>query len=165
MSGLRVLVAIVSSSLIALAVLVVVAAFTGLPEVGDLTHHTPRRTALMRARAQEAIRDGRRFVIDERWVPYERISPTLRRAVLIAEDDAFFSHDGLDWNEIRASAQVNLRRGRDRARRQHHHAAAREEPLPRRGAHHCCASCARSCSRAASSARSRSGGSSSCTST
>ena len=71
--------------------LVVVAAFTGLPEVGDLTLHTPRRTALMRARAQEAIRDGRRFVIDERWVPYESISPTLRRAVLIAEDDAFFS--------------------------------------------------------------------------
>src|SRR5215831_6645928 len=111
MSLVRIIVATVAS-VIALVVLVVLAAFTGLPEVGDLTHHTPRRTALMRARAREALRDGRRFSIDERWVPYERISPTLRRAVLIAEDDAFFSHDGLDWNEIRASAQVNLERGR-----------------------------------------------------
>jgi len=42
------------------------------------------------------------------WVPYGSISPHLRRAVLIAEDDAFFSHDGLDWNEIRASARKDL---------------------------------------------------------
>jgi len=111
MNLFRIIVATVGS-IVALVVLVVLAAFTGLPEVGDLMHHTPRHTALMRARAQEALRDGRRFAIDERWVPYERISPTLRRAVLIAEDDAFFSHDGLDWNEIRASAQVNLERGR-----------------------------------------------------
>ena len=111
MSGIRVFVATLVS-LIALAVLVVLAAFTDLPEVRDLTRHTPHRTALMRARAEEAIRDGRSFRIDQRWVPYERISPTLRRAVLIAEDDAFFSHDGLDWNEIRASAKVNLERGR-----------------------------------------------------
>jgi monofunctional biosynthetic peptidoglycan transglycosylase len=41
-------------------------------------------------------------------VPYERISPLLRRAVLIAEDDAFYQHGGLDWDELAASARRDL---------------------------------------------------------
>jgi monofunctional biosynthetic peptidoglycan transglycosylase len=32
--------------------------------------------------------------------------------VLVAEDDAFFAHGGLDWTEIRASARRNLEAGR-----------------------------------------------------
>lgn len=52
---------------------------------------------------------GRRYRESRAWVPYARVSPHLRRAVLIAEDDAFFSHDGLDWNEIRESAKHDLR--------------------------------------------------------
>jgi monofunctional biosynthetic peptidoglycan transglycosylase len=99
-------------SLVAVGFLVVLAASTGLPSVDDLARTTPRHTALMRARAAEALRRGRPFAVDERWISYDRISPLLRRAVLIAEDDAFFSHDGLDWNEIRESARVNLARGR-----------------------------------------------------
>jgi monofunctional biosynthetic peptidoglycan transglycosylase len=55
---------------------------------------------------------GTRGGHDQRWVAYNHISPTLRRAVLIAEDDAFFSHDGLDWNEIKAAARTNWKRGR-----------------------------------------------------
>jgi monofunctional biosynthetic peptidoglycan transglycosylase len=50
--------------------------------------------------------------VDQQWVPYQRISPLLRHAVLIAEDDAFFSHGGLDWHEIGESARTNLRKGR-----------------------------------------------------
>jgi monofunctional biosynthetic peptidoglycan transglycosylase len=72
----------------------------------------PGRTAMMRQREAEAMQAGRRLGFDERPVPYDHISPLLRRAVLVAEDDAFFSHDGLDWNEIRASARTNLSRGR-----------------------------------------------------
>src|SRR5262249_2138420 len=43
---------------------------------------------------------------------YSGISPMLRAAVLVAEDDKFFSHGGLDWKEIQASARTNLKRGR-----------------------------------------------------
>ena len=89
-----------------------IAASAGLPRVGGLVRSTPARTSLMRARVAEAARRGRVTGVDQRWVPYDRISPTLRRAVLIAEDDAFFSHDGLDWNELKAAARANLRRGR-----------------------------------------------------
>ena len=80
--------------------------------VAVLATQAPRETAMMRARADEAARDGRRLVIDRRWIAYERISPLLRRAVLVAEDDAFFSHGGLDWTEIGAAARRNLEAGR-----------------------------------------------------
>jgi monofunctional glycosyltransferase len=96
----------------AAAVAMLVALFGVLFLVAGLARQTPRFTSLMRARAAAAARAGQHYRVDQRWVSYDRISPTLRRAVLIAEDDAFFSHDGLDWNEMRAAARANLRRGR-----------------------------------------------------
>ena len=81
-------------------------------DVAALAHERPGETALMRERAREARRDGREPAVKRRWVPLERISPDLTRAVLIAEDDAFFSHGGLDWNEIEASARRNWQAGR-----------------------------------------------------
>jgi monofunctional biosynthetic peptidoglycan transglycosylase len=76
--------------------------------VGTLARAAPRRTALMQQRAREAAAHGRTASVDRRWVPYDRVSPLLRRAILVAEDDAFYEHGGLDWNEIRASARKNL---------------------------------------------------------
>ncbi len=109
----RLLVATIALLALALAgIALVVAASTGLPRVDDLAARAPRRTALMLAREAEARRHGHRYRVDQRWVPYERVSPLLRRAVLIAEDDAFFSHGGLDWDEIKAAARQNLREGR-----------------------------------------------------
>ena len=81
-------------------------------DVRSLDRFAPHPTALMRDRQREAEQSGRAFQVDQRWVPYDRISPLLRRAVLIAEDDAFFSHGGLDWSEIRAAARRNLEAGR-----------------------------------------------------
>jgi monofunctional biosynthetic peptidoglycan transglycosylase len=84
----------------------------GLPDVEDLESTTPRRTSWMRTREAEARRLGRPYHVDQRWIPYSQVSPRLRRAVLIAEDDAFFAHGGLDWNEIRSAARTNLERRR-----------------------------------------------------
>lgn len=78
-------------------------------DVASLATKAPERTALMRQRAREAKAQGRAYTERRHWVPYERIAPSLRQAVLVAEDDAFFSHDGLDWNELKASAQKNWR--------------------------------------------------------
>lgn len=41
--------------------------------------------------------------IDRTWVPLERISPQLARAVIASEDARFCSHMGLDLEEIRAA--------------------------------------------------------------
>lgn len=89
-----------------------IVASSGLPRVEGLARSAPGRTSLMRARAAESKRRGHAHRVDQRWVGYERISPLLRRAVLIAEDDAFFAHGGLDWNEIRAAARQNWERRR-----------------------------------------------------
>ena len=83
----------------------------GRADVASLATRAPRETSLMLERARDAAKHGRSFQVDQRWMPYESISPLLRRAVLVAEDDAFFTHDGLDWSEIKAAARRNLEAG------------------------------------------------------
>ena len=78
-------------------------------DVGGLAGRNPGRSAIMREREREARGLGQPYAETRYWVPLERVATTLRGAVLVAEDDKFFIHDGLDWNEIRRSAQRNLR--------------------------------------------------------
>src|SRR5258706_7150412 len=54
----------------------------------------------MEQRKAELRAAGKSDAIDYRWVPYARISPYLRRAVLVAEDDTFFEHGGVDVNAL-----------------------------------------------------------------
>jgi monofunctional glycosyltransferase len=90
---------------LALAVLALVAwlAWQALtwPDVGALARRPPATTAFIerwRAGRREAGRSDR---VDHRWVPYGSISPSLKLAVLVAEDVNFFSHRGFDSGEIR----------------------------------------------------------------
>lgn len=46
------------------------------------------------------------------WVPLSQISPFLVRAVLIAEDDRFFDHHGVDWTAFRAAMRHNWKKGK-----------------------------------------------------
>ena len=48
----------------------------------------------------------------QHWVGYARISPHLKRAVLVAEDDAFWQHDGIDVDQLRESIEADWRQGR-----------------------------------------------------
>jgi monofunctional biosynthetic peptidoglycan transglycosylase len=82
-----------------------------LPDVRPLRSKAPATTAFMRLRADEARRAGRPLHMVQRWVSYNRISPTLKRAVLVTEDAAFFQHDGIDLNEIKASLEKNWASG------------------------------------------------------
>jgi monofunctional biosynthetic peptidoglycan transglycosylase len=77
-----------------------------LPDVRPLRRTVPATTAFMRLRAREAADAGRPLRSVRRWMPYSRISPTLRRAVLVTEDAAFWSHEGIDLEELRASFEV-----------------------------------------------------------
>ena len=83
-----------------------------LPDVRPLATTNPQTTAFMELRKEEAAEAGRKFGIRQRWVPYTQISNNLRRAVLVAEDAAFFDHDGIDLNELRASLERNWEEGR-----------------------------------------------------
>ena len=83
-----------------------------LPDVRVLATSNPRSTAFMQLRVREAQESGRKFSIKHQWVPYTQISNNLRRAVLVAEDSAFFDHEGIDLQQIRASLEVNWEEGR-----------------------------------------------------
>jgi monofunctional biosynthetic peptidoglycan transglycosylase len=83
-----------------------------LPDVRILARTNPSTTAFMELRAQEAAREGHTVRRVQTWVPYSRISPSLKRAVLVAEDAAFWDHEGIDLEEIRESMRINWEQGR-----------------------------------------------------
>ena len=83
-----------------------------LPDVRVLATQNPTTTAFIELRKREAQEAGRSLTIRQRWVPYTQISNNLRRAVLVAEDAAFFDHDGIDLKELRASLEHNWEEGR-----------------------------------------------------
>jgi monofunctional glycosyltransferase len=86
--------------------------YVTLPDVRSLATANPTTTAFIELRAAEARRKGRRPAREQRWVRYDRVSPHLKRAVLTAEDSAFWQHDGIDLQEMRASLESNLAKGR-----------------------------------------------------
>jgi len=47
-----------------------------------------------------------------RWVPYERISRNLKRAIVAAEDSRFLDHEGFDWEALQDAYEKNLKKGR-----------------------------------------------------
>ncbi len=83
-----------------------------LPDVRPLERTNPSTTAFIELRAAEAHAKGHPAKRDQRWVPYSRISPDLKRAVLVAEDGAFWRHDGVDLDQLKDSIETNLERGR-----------------------------------------------------
>lgn len=65
----------------------------------------PQVTAMMQQRASEAQSLDRAVIREQTWVPYERISANLVRAVLAGEDQKFFDHEGFDWEELQKAIE------------------------------------------------------------
>jgi len=81
-----------------------------LPDVRILRTQNPQTTAFIELRARQAEARGEAVVKNQRWVPYGRISANLKRAVLVAEDSAFWQHDGVDYQQLKESMETNLER-------------------------------------------------------
>jgi monofunctional biosynthetic peptidoglycan transglycosylase len=71
----------------------------------------PSGTAFMELREREAHAQGKPATRDQRWIPYARISPNLKRAVIVTEDSAFWQHEGVDYEQLRESMETNWERG------------------------------------------------------
>src|SRR5690348_10012854 len=82
-----------------------------LPDVSTLRTANPTTTALMEARQAEAEAAGTRLGRHWVWVPMSRMSPHLRRAVVAAEDAAFFTHEGFDWEGMKDAVLYDLEKG------------------------------------------------------
>ena len=82
-----------------------------LPDVRSLKTSNPATTAFMELRDREARAKGKTPRRVQRWIAYSRISPHLKRAVLVAEDDAFWQHEGVDFEQLQESLEKDWARG------------------------------------------------------
>ncbi len=73
--------------------------------------HNPESTAFMRNRLEIMQEDNPKARLRQQWVPYQRISGHLKRAIVAAEDAKFVTHNGFDWDGIQKAYEKNLREG------------------------------------------------------
>ena len=80
------------------------------PNVAALAKEMPATTAFMEERKQELHAAGKDDTLTYQPVPYGRISPYLRRAVLVAEDNTFYEHGGIDMKAMQEAIQKDWER-------------------------------------------------------
>lgn len=81
-----------------------------LPDVTPLKYEAPGITAFMSRYLWHhpiGFRDFQLF-----WTPDAKIAAALKRAVVAAEDDEFYSHPGFSWSAIKRAMAENWRRRR-----------------------------------------------------
>ena len=81
-----------------------------LPDVRSLRTSNPESTAFIELRMRDARARGEQPKRIQRWAPYARISSNLSRAVLVAEDSRFWTHEGIDLDELKESIEANIER-------------------------------------------------------
>ncbi len=91
---------ITALALFAAFVVLLVYEVVTFPHVGRLKEANPETTAMIETRAQEARERGEEPRRVQMWVPIERISPNLQRAVIAGEDTNFVTHHGFDYDAI-----------------------------------------------------------------
>lgn len=79
------------------------------PDVSRLKKEQPVKTSYMEFREKQWRRDGIPKRIVRRWVPLDGISPYAVKAVIIAEDDKFWSHEGFDFEAIQKAVEKDLK--------------------------------------------------------
>lgn len=80
--------------------------------VSYLKKENPKMTAMMKYRIKQWEKKGKKLKIKQIWVPLNRISPYLKKAVLIAEDDKFYYHEGFDLDAIMLAIEKNIKAGK-----------------------------------------------------
>jgi len=83
-----------------------------LPDVRPLRTVNPTTTAFMELRASEARAKGQTPRHVQQWASDRHIAPSLKRAVTVAEDDAFWQHEGVDFEQLQESLELDWARGR-----------------------------------------------------
>jgi monofunctional biosynthetic peptidoglycan transglycosylase len=72
----------------------------------------PEQSAFMAARGARLLAKEPKAKLAHHWVPYERISSQLKRAVVAAEDAKFMDHEGFDWEAISKAIEKNEKKGK-----------------------------------------------------
>jgi monofunctional biosynthetic peptidoglycan transglycosylase len=81
------------------------------PDVGALARENPPTTAFIDRHRPHERAAGRAPRVAWTWAPYGAISPSLKRAVLVAEDIGFFSHRGFEPSSLREAVEHAIETG------------------------------------------------------
>jgi monofunctional biosynthetic peptidoglycan transglycosylase len=82
------------------------------PDVSKLKKVNPKKTSFMEYRENQWQSKGKKLTIQKRWVSLPNISPYLVKAIIIAEDDKFWSHRGFDVDAIQKALEKNIEKGK-----------------------------------------------------
>jgi len=69
--------------------------------------YNPSSTAIMQQTLRELRREDPEAQLRHEWVPYDRISANLKRAVVASEDSNFVNHSGVEWQDIKRAWEYN----------------------------------------------------------
>ena len=72
----------------------------------------PSTSAFMEERLGVLQQDDPKAALRHQWVPYERISINLKRALIASEDAKFLDHDGFDWEAMQKAYEKNVKKGK-----------------------------------------------------
>ncbi len=72
----------------------------------------PGSTSFMREQLSQLREKNPNATLKHQWVPYDRISRHLKRAVVASEDANFSVHNGVDWEGIERAYERNNRRSK-----------------------------------------------------
>jgi monofunctional biosynthetic peptidoglycan transglycosylase len=95
--------------LLLIVYLVYIFAYPFFVDVSSLKNKNPELTAMMKYRIEQWEKEGKKIKISKIWVPLNRISPYLVKAVLISEDDKFYRHSGFDIEGIKKAIDKDLK--------------------------------------------------------
>ena len=74
--------------------------------------HNPDSSAFMRDRLEVMQDKNPDAELQHQWVPYNKISNHLKRALIASEDAKFVDHEGFDWEGIQKAYEKNLKKGK-----------------------------------------------------
>lgn len=95
-----------------LYLLVDIGRYAFYPDISWLADNNPPTTAFMEHRKAEWLEKGLTTKkIRHHWVPIKKVSQNLVKAVLIAEDDKFWQHEGFDYRGIERALKQNMMSG------------------------------------------------------
>jgi monofunctional biosynthetic peptidoglycan transglycosylase len=80
------------------------------PDMSRLKREAPSVTSFMKYRQKMARQAGRDLSLVHSWTPLDEISPYLVQAVVISEDDKFWSHKGFDFEAMKAALEKDLKK-------------------------------------------------------
>jgi monofunctional glycosyltransferase len=74
--------------------------------------YNPSSSAFMETRLEIMHDKDPKAALQYQWVPYEKISDNLKRALIAAEDASFVDHEGFVWDGIQKAYEKNLKKGK-----------------------------------------------------